>query len=143
MTAIIVRSGLAFTKGQHEDGVFGRSTWKMRYVELTADRVLRYYASQGGALMGQVELCHCFGLELMPLDYPYNKNRLTSVWRLAWRTTTGRRLVLAALSEKGMHLWATALQSVVGPSLSAQAPKGGPSLSRPVSLFRRLTQRKL
>jgi hypothetical protein len=42
---MIVRSGLVFTKGQHEDGLFGRASWKLRFVELTTDNTLLYQRS--------------------------------------------------------------------------------------------------
>ncbi|RHY21880.1 hypothetical protein DYB37_011886 [Aphanomyces astaci] len=131
----VVRSGLVFTKGQHEDGLFGRGTWKLRYVELTTDNVLQYYAAKGGSFTGQVDLAQCYGMEVMPLDCPQSGNRLTSVYRIAIKTTTKRRIVIAALSEQGMNAWVAALHSAVGPSLKAKSPKTSGSR---FSIFRRV-----
>ncbi|CAK4085242.1 unnamed protein product [Aphanomyces euteiches] len=130
----VVRSGLVFTKGQKEDGLFGRASWKLRYVELMSDGVLNYYASQGGVFTGQVDLRQCHAMEMMPSDCPHSGNRLTSVYRIALKTTDQRRIVLAALSERGMNMWAMALKSFEGPNLGKKSPKA----SNRVSLFRRV-----
>ncbi|RHY26433.1 hypothetical protein DYB32_007615 [Aphanomyces invadans] len=135
-TPSVVRSGLVFTKGQHEDGLFGRATWKLRYVELSSDSIMRYYAAKGGPFTGQVDLSQCYGMEVMPFDHSRTGNRLTSIYRIALKTTTKRRIVIAALSERGMNVWAGAMQSVVGPTLKAKSPTS--SGTARFSIFRRV-----
>ncbi|ETV91192.1 hypothetical protein H310_14192 [Aphanomyces invadans] len=146
----VIRGGLMFSTGQMEARHFGHVPttpsnqvhWSVRYVELSMDRMLRFYTAPNGALTSCLNVRHCNRVDASVAATVFTGRRVTSVWRVRLQFDNNCTIVLGALSKSSMHAWAAALQEYCdAPSATAPAfPLSKSKIPRTIAAIERIAE---